>query len=62
MKKQHLNFGRAQRSPNFLAEDEWVGAIQEFHTLAELRDALLPKLLSAELRVPVVSEKMAAAN
>ncbi len=25
----------------------------EFRTLAELRDALLPKLLSVELRVPV---------
>jgi type I restriction enzyme S subunit len=31
----------------------WIANLQESRTLAELRDALLPKLLSGELRVPV---------
>ena len=33
--------------------DRIIGNIHESRTLAELRDALLPKLLSGELRVPV---------
>jgi type I restriction enzyme S subunit len=35
---------------------------EESRTLAELRDALLPKLLSGELRVPGVSGKMSTAD
>jgi type I restriction enzyme S subunit len=33
--------------------DRIIANIQESHTLAESRDALLPKLLSGELRVPL---------
>ena len=32
---------------------------RESHTLAALRDALLPKLLSDELRVPAAAGKLA---
>jgi type I restriction enzyme S subunit len=39
-----------------------IANLHESRTLATLRDALLPKLLSGELRVPVVSGKMTAAN
>ena len=35
--------------------DRIIANIHESRTLAELRDALLPKLLSGELRVPVAS-------
>jgi type I restriction enzyme S subunit len=33
--------------------DRIIANIQESRTLAALRDALLPKLLSGELRVPI---------
>jgi type I restriction enzyme S subunit len=39
-----------------------IANIHESRTLAESRDALLPKLLSGELRVPTVSGKMSTAN
>jgi type I restriction enzyme S subunit len=32
--------------------DRIIANIHEYRTLAELRDVLLPKLLSGELRVP----------
>jgi len=32
--------------------DQLVGNAQQSHTLATLRDTLLPKLISGELRVP----------
>jgi type I restriction enzyme S subunit len=40
--------------------DRIIANIHESRTLAELRDALLPKLLSGELRVPVAHTKEAA--
>jgi type I restriction enzyme S subunit len=33
----------------------WIDNLKESRTLAELRDALLPKLLSGELRVPAAA-------
>jgi len=39
-----------------------VSNLHESRTLAALRDALLPKLLSGELRVPAALEKMSAAS
>jgi type I restriction enzyme S subunit len=32
--------------------ERWISNLHQFRTLAALRDALLPKLLSGELRVP----------
>jgi len=40
--------------------DRIIANIHESRTLAELRDALLPKLLSGELRVPASLERSAA--
>jgi type I restriction enzyme S subunit len=40
--------------------DRIIANIHESRTLAELRDALLPKLLSGELRVPAAAGKLAA--
>jgi type I restriction enzyme S subunit len=40
--------------------DRIIANIHESRTLAALRDALLPKLLSGELRVPAAHTKEAA--
>ena len=40
--------------------DRIIANIHESRTLAELRDALLPKLLSGELRVPEIKKGGAA--
>ena len=40
----------------------WISNLHESRTLAELRDALLPKLLSGELRVPAAAGKLAEAR
>ena len=42
--------------------DQQENLYDESRTLAELRDALLPKLLSGELRVPAAAGKLAAAR
>jgi len=42
------------------AVDRIIASIHESRTLAALRDTLLPKLLSGELRVPVAAKLMEA--
>jgi type I restriction enzyme S subunit len=39
----------------------WIANLHESRTLAALRDALLPKLLSGELRVPAAAKLVEAA-
>ena len=53
-------FPRVARSSQPWAECHYPVGVNESRTLAALRDALLPKLLSGELRVPAAAGSMEA--
>jgi type I restriction enzyme S subunit len=57
----HFNHSpRVARASQPWAECRYPVGVNEWRTLAALRDALLPKLLSGELRVPAAAKLVEA--